>query len=611
LVHAHALNKKVWIFKAGDNVVRDRPIAELDASGAASPAGDNDAWQQQCRIQQAKYLEHLRKLNLLRHPFDSPEDLEKKVLLIQDEMSTLRDEFKQWMQRIEQSMMAIEQSSGGSPGVQAPAEPDPLGAMPEGALINGWSERLIAPDRAMQFRGQWCETLVSSLRIRYEQFPADCADAVGVVQWFSECPIEQVEGLFSSIRLANKSVGVMDGESRKWALDFIVLAALRCLSPSRISGFGKAASDGHSGTATVGHIATSSALIASIGVAGLLGQALIIEGSETPKHVMVVDNIEPLLEADEAVLRQLYDKLPLSARMSRTNQSLAALHRSNPSDPLTEDEKGDLWSYFRECFLDGHFAAVFLRVSVQPGTRHQMLAEKIASAIDATVIQGAVQHDQQLVIQETRFDAGRLRSEIKKRLAELGSGSSPAIDDGRGKDTLDVQSSQSTASNSIAASDSGGFPVMTVDQHPLDGFLNGHELHLFISHASEDKTTFVIPLVTELQRRGVRVWLDQNELFAGESISRAIDSGLRKARFGVAILSPAYLQKEWTRAELEALLHRQIEERTLRLVPVLLGLDAQVLRQYSHLLSSRLWLDASNGVDQVAEGIVNVIRGRV
>lgn len=606
LLHARALNKKVWIFKASDNVVRDTAIDELDGSGVTDPAVLDDPQQKKYREQQAKYIDHLRELNLLRHPFDSPVDLENRVLWIKDEMSALRDEYKQSQSNIK----AIVQHLGISISAQTPPEQDIAAASPGNTLINRWSERLKATARAHQFRGHWCEALVNALRKRYTSFPSNDIDIYIVVQWFNECPIAHVEGLFSSIRAANKAVAELDGVARDWAVDFIVLAALRCISPARITGFDTGESSDSSTQAAVGQIATRSALIASIGIAGLLGQALIIDGGENPRHVMVVDNIEPLLEQDEAILRQLYDMLPLSAKLSPSQQSLSASHRFNPSNHLTEDEKGELWSYFRECFLDGHFAAVFLRVSAQPGPPHQRLAEKIATAIDSTVIQGATEHDEQLVIRETGFTVVRLRIEIMKRFAELGSNASATIDVGPRKDTRHVQSSQSTESRSIAASNSRSGSVKPVDQQALDAFLHGHEFHLFISHASEDKQNFVIPIVNELRRRGVRVWLDQDESMAGDSITHNIDLGLQKARFGLAVLSPSYFRKQWTQAELEALLHHQIQEQQLHLIPVLLDIDEQELSQHSRLVSSRLCLNANDGVEKVADGIVNVIRSR-
>ena len=48
---------------------------------------------------------------------------------------------------------------------------------------------------------------------------------------------------------------------------------------------------------------------------------------------------------------------------------------------------------------------------------------------------------------------------------------------------------------------------------------------VFISHASEDKDTFVRPLAVALNALGVTVWYDEFSLRPGDSISRSIDKG--------------------------------------------------------------------------------------
>jgi hypothetical protein len=44
---------------------------------------------------------------------------------------------------------------------------------------------------------------------------------------------------------------------------------------------------------------------------------------------------------------------------------------------------------------------------------------------------------------------------------------------------------------------------------------------IFISHASEDKETFVRGLARELQEAGWRVWYDEFSLSAGDSLREA------------------------------------------------------------------------------------------
>lgn len=83
---------------------------------------------------------------------------------------------------------------------------------------------------------------------------------------------------------------------------------------------------------------------------------------------------------------------------------------------------------------------------------------------------------------------------------------------------------------------------------------------VFISHASEDKEDFVRPLQALLKQRGVSTWLDELDIAWGHSIRQSIDAGIAGCRFGLVIISPHFMTKKWTKAELDGLYGRQIGE---------------------------------------------------
>jgi len=66
---------------------------------------------------------------------------------------------------------------------------------------------------------------------------------------------------------------------------------------------------------------------------------------------------------------------------------------------------------------------------------------------------------------------------------------------------------------------------------------------VFISHASEDKNEIVKKLAHELQKAELSVWYDEFELKVGDSLSKSIDIGLSKSRFGIVILSKHFFEK--------------------------------------------------------------------
>jgi hypothetical protein len=109
----------------------------------------------------------------------------------------------------------------------------------------------------------------------------------------------------------------------------------------------------------------------------------------------------------------------------------------------------------------------------------------------------------------------------------------------------------------------------------------------FVSHAWEDKETFVRPLVEALGRLGVSLWYDEVSLKLGESLSGSIDRGIGKSRNGVVVVSPAFLQKKWPEAELHALMTRRIEGK-LKLLPIWHNADKLDVAAFSPLLAD-LW----------------------
>jgi hypothetical protein len=81
---------------------------------------------------------------------------------------------------------------------------------------------------------------------------------------------------------------------------------------------------------------------------------------------------------------------------------------------------------------------------------------------------------------------------------------------------------------------------------------------IFISHASEDKLDLVAPIADILRRFGLRVWYDAFSLSIGDSLSRSIDVGLAKSRFGLVVLSPSFFAKDWPDYELRGLTAREL-----------------------------------------------------
>jgi hypothetical protein len=90
---------------------------------------------------------------------------------------------------------------------------------------------------------------------------------------------------------------------------------------------------------------------------------------------------------------------------------------------------------------------------------------------------------------------------------------------------------------------------------------------VFISYASEEKYDVARPLAHLLDRAGLRVWFDEFALEVGDSLSEAITRGLAQSRYGVPIISSAFMSKKWPRNELNALFSLEGPETKL-ILPV-------------------------------------------
>ena len=134
------------------------------------------------------------------------------------------------------------------------------------------------------------------------------------------------------------------------------------------------------------------------------------------------------------------------------------------------------------------------------------------------------------------------------------------------------------------------------------------DFDLFISHASEDKESFVEPLVQELQRLGLTVWYDRFELTIGDSLRQKIDEGLAKSRFGVVVLSTSFFAKSWPQNELDGLLSRQNRSGQKVILPIWHGAGIEEVEEFSPILSGCLAGDSSAGVKIVARQLNQAVQ---
>ena len=133
--------------------------------------------------------------------------------------------------------------------------------------------------------------------------------------------------------------------------------------------------------------------------------------------------------------------------------------------------------------------------------------------------------------------------------------------------------------------------IVKHDTHLYDN-QSEEEYDVFISHASEDKQSFVDELCEELKIAGIKVWYDALSMTWGDSLRSKIDIGLKKSKYGIVVLSKDYIRKGWTQYELDGLF--QIEMMNGKtILPIWHNITKKEVQESSPSLAGKLALNTA------------------
>ena len=114
------------------------------------------------------------------------------------------------------------------------------------------------------------------------------------------------------------------------------------------------------------------------------------------------------------------------------------------------------------------------------------------------------------------------------------------------------------------------------------------------------------PLAEALRAQNLKVWYDEYSLKLGDGLRESIDSGLRRSRYGVVVLSKAFFQKNWPKRELEALATK--ERNGIKIIlPIWHGVGLAEVEEYSPMLSGRVAIETTKGIDEVVKKVIEVV----
>ena len=92
----------------------------------------------------------------------------------------------------------------------------------------------------------------------------------------------------------------------------------------------------------------------------------------------------------------------------------------------------------------------------------------------------------------------------------------------------------------------------------------------FLSHSSFDKA-FIRQLSADLTKAGVMVWLDEQRILVGDSITEKIGQGLAESDYFLVALSDQSVKSEWVKKELNQALIQEVERRKVHILPLKLS----------------------------------------
>ena len=177
------------------------------------------------------------------------------------------------------------------------------------------------------------------------------------------------------------------------------------------------------------------------------------------------------------------------------------------------------------------------------------------------------------------------------------------------KEQQSIKQMQQSYERKIAEMEASIFPQHIIGNHEQSEGEKAPEYDVFVSHAWEDKESFVDEFVQALRDRDVQVWYDTAKMKWGDSMRKKIDEGLRHSRFGVAVLSPDYISegKYWTKAELDGLFQLESINGKM-LLPIWHNLTKKQVMEFSPIIAGKLAMNtASLTPDEIADKLVELL----
>ncbi|HXM92818.1 MAG TPA: toll/interleukin-1 receptor domain-containing protein [Candidatus Dormibacteraeota bacterium] len=129
---------------------------------------------------------------------------------------------------------------------------------------------------------------------------------------------------------------------------------------------------------------------------------------------------------------------------------------------------------------------------------------------------------------------------------------------------------------------------------------------IFISYSHADNT-FVDKLALSLVKHDAHVWVDTWELNVGDSILNRVQEAIRDSSALLIVLSKASVASEWCKKELSAGLMRELDEKRVVVLPVLVE-DCEIPVFLREKLYADFRKDFKSGLKALLEAVARVTK---
>ena len=123
---------------------------------------------------------------------------------------------------------------------------------------------------------------------------------------------------------------------------------------------------------------------------------------------------------------------------------------------------------------------------------------------------------------------------------------------------------------------------------------------VFISHNQKDKP-FVRRLKEDLKSHGIHIWVDEDEMKVGDSLTQKIERGIKDNDFVIGVISHNSINSKWVQKELSISIVEEIESNKPKVLPIRLD-DCEM----PTMLSDKIYADFSTD-EKYDEGLSKLL----